>query len=144
VSAAQVKDVAGWLMRQSARATRVLVVHHPVTATTDDDRINVLRGAEPALRAWAAAGADVVLSGHIHLPFVVPLHERLPGLQRRIWAVNAGTAVSRRVRAGAPPSFNLLRAPSGLCVAPTLERWDFDLAAAEFVCVERRELARDR
>lgn len=144
VSASQVHDVGAWLLQQTGRAVRVLVVHHPVAATLESDRANLLRGAEPALRAWAAAGADVVLSGHIHLPFVVPLHERLPELKRRLWAVNAGTAVSRRVRAGAPPSFNLLRAPSRPGHTLVVERWDFDAGGGDFAGAQVHELALDR
>lgn len=55
--------------------------------------------------AWAAAGADLVLGGHIHLPFTLPLH----GLAQRLWAVQAGTAVSARTRSGVPNSVSSLR-----------------------------------
>lgn len=41
-------------------------------------------------RAWSAAGADLVMGGHIHLPYTVAL----PGVARPLWAVQAGTAVS--------------------------------------------------
>jgi hypothetical protein len=39
-----------------------------------------------------------------------------------LWVVQAGTAVSRRTRAGVPNSVNLLRW-GGHCL---IERWDFD------------------
>ena len=62
------------------------------------------------------------MGGHIHLPYVKELH----GLARPMWAVQAGTAVSSRVRQEAPNSVNLLRwgagAPLGRC---TIEQWDF-------------------
>lgn len=144
LSPQQVIEVSRWLQKQPRQLVRVLVTHHPVVATTAADRVNVVRGAEAALRAWSASGADLVLSGHIHLPFVVPLHERIAGLPRPLWAVNAGTAVSRHVRAGAPPSFNLLRADGRPGRALTLERWDFDVAAAEFAVARVQELVLDR
>ena len=46
-------------------------------------------------RAWASAGADLVMGGHIHLPFV-----RADDAGRPLWVAQAGTAVSRRVRPG--------------------------------------------
>jgi hypothetical protein len=113
---------------------RVVVVHHPAAVPHVEERTHLLRGHEAATRVWAAAGADLVLGGHIHLPFVLPLD----GLARRLWVVQAGTAVSTRTRPGVPNSVNLLRwgeaAGTGDDPAPTgpqadlrcrIERWDF-------------------
>ena len=77
--------------------------------TRDQDVTNLLHGREAAVRRWAAAGADLIVGGHIHLPFVLPLRERWPGLPRAMWAVQAGTAVSNRVRADAGNSVNVIR-----------------------------------
>ncbi len=38
------------------------------------DRANLLRGHQAALQAWSAAGADLVLGGHIHLPYTLAPH----------------------------------------------------------------------
>ena len=123
-------------LRSAAQADaaqiRVVVVHQPVAVQHVEDEIDVLRGADAAVRQWAAAGADLVLAGHIHLPFAVPLHQRQP-LARPLWAVQAGTAVSSRVRPGAPNSVNLLQAHctdgQRRCL---LQRWDYADAEAEF------------
>jgi hypothetical protein len=64
-----------------------------------------LRGHPAALRAWSAAGADLVLGGHIHLPYTLAQQ----GLARRLWVVQAGTAVSSRTRPGVPNSVHILR-----------------------------------
>ena len=52
----------------------------------------------------------------------------------RIRVVQAGTALSSRVRSGVPNSVNLLRWPAegGRC---QVEQWDFAAAAGAFVCV---------
>lgn len=142
VSPAQVHAVARWLRGVPRDCVRVVVTHHPLAATLPSDRNNVLRGAADAATKWAAAGADIVLAGHIHWPFVVPLHERLPAVKRPLWAVNAGTAVSRRVRAGAPPSVNVLRAGGG--AEAVVERWDYDAAEQAFCAVARQPLALSR
>lgn len=142
VSAAQIERVARLLATASPRQLRVVVVHQPVAVPLDSERHNLLRGHDAATRAWAAAGADLVLGGHIHLPFTLSLD----GLARRLWAVQAGTAVSARTRSGVPNSVNILRwgaatehgshsaparaLPDGCCL---IERWDFDQRERAFV-----------
>ncbi|HND59417.1 MAG TPA: metallophosphoesterase, partial [Thauera aminoaromatica] len=69
------------------------------------DRADLVRGHQAALRAWSVAGADLVLGGHIHLPYTLAP----PGLARRLWVLQAGTAVSWRTRAEVPNSVNILR-----------------------------------
>ena len=85
------------------------------------------------------AGADLVLGGHIHLPFV----RQLPGVARPMWAVQAGTAVSSRVRKGAPNSVNLLRwqAGTGCC---EVEQWDFAADTGAFACAKVTSLQVER
>jgi 3',5'-cyclic AMP phosphodiesterase CpdA len=135
ISREQVEHIARELrsaMRSDAQQIRVVVVHQPVAVQHAADESNLLRGSAHALRQWAEAGADLVLGGHIHLPFAVPLHERQP-LARPLWAVQAGTAVSSRVRPGAPNSVNLLHAQYSegqrRCL---LQRWDYAAASGEF------------
>ena len=137
VSPEQVERVAARLARASADQLRIVVTHQPVAVTLDDDLRNLLRGREHAMRRWAEAGADLILGGHIHLPFAVPLHEREPALTRPLWAVQAGTAVSSRVRRGVPNSVNLLRyegaaGSTGASRACLLERWDYAAAHGDF------------
>ena len=142
VSAAQIDRVASLLTAASARQLRVVVVHQPAAVTRAEDHVNLLRGHQAALRAWSAAGADLVLGGHIHLPYTLAQH----GLARRLWVVQAGTAVSSRIRLEAPNSVNILRwgASSGArgeraragaeagkdCL---IEQWDFARQEHAFV-----------
>ena len=74
------------------------------------------------LHAWSAAGADLVLSGHIHRSFIMPVMNSSRGL----WCVQAGTAVSRRVRHGEPNAVNLIRWSDGECA---VEQWEHRGAA---------------
>jgi hypothetical protein len=83
------------------------------------------------------------MGGHIHLPYTLALQ----GLPRRLWVVQAGTAVSSRTRPGAPNSVNMLRwgtatggrggqtqhgsEAQGCCL---IERWDFAQPDRQFVC----------
>ncbi len=148
VSAAQVERVARRLEAARPAQTRIVVVHQPVAVTREQDRHNLLHGHAAAVRRWAAAGADIVAGGHIHLPYVLPLRERWPELPRPVWAVQAGTAVSRRVRADAGNSVNLFRTGASANEAHVtatrrcaVERWDHDAAAQRFERVSVHELA---
>lgn len=129
VSSAQIERVATQLAAADARQLRVVVVHQPAAVMHAEDVPNRLRGCAAALERWAAAGADLVMGGHIHLPFVMPL----VGLVRPMWVVQAGTAVSSRVRHDVPNSVNLLRwgeaAGDERC---HIEQWDFSAASESF------------
>lgn len=142
VSAAQIDRVATLLGQASPGQLRVVVVHQPAAVTEARDRVHLLRGHAEALRAWAAAGADVVMGGHIHLPYTLALH----GLARRLWVVQAGTAVSSRTRPDVPNSVNILRwdevtgaqaplAQDGPAAGRhcCIEQWDFSRDAGAFV-----------
>ena len=89
--------------------------------------------ASGALQAWGAAGVDLIIGGHIHLPFVLPL-------AGGGWAVQAGTAVSSRVRQGAANSVNLIHIDAAASERAVVERWDHDPAQGSFVPRERHRL----
>ncbi len=129
LSVQQIERVAQRLRAAAQVRCRVVAVHQPVAVTRESDVSNLLHGHEAAVHAWAQAGADLIVGGHIHLPFVVPLRERWPALPRPMWAVQAGTALSTRVRGGVPNSVNLI----DLGPQWAVERWDFDASAERFV-----------
>jgi 3',5'-cyclic AMP phosphodiesterase CpdA len=122
VSARQIAFAAERLAQAPAGAVKLVVTHQPAAVTEAHDRRNRLRGAGAALSAWHAAGVDLVLGGHIHLPFVVPWR----GAPRPLWVVQAGTAVSSRVREGRPNSVTELQAPRpGAPRACRVRFWDW-------------------
>jgi 3',5'-cyclic AMP phosphodiesterase CpdA len=142
VSAQQVERVACRLKRATPRQLRVVVTHQPVAAARADDNKNLLHGRERAVQRWAQAGADLILGGHIHLPYVLPLHIAYKNLTRRMWAVQAGTSLSWRVRGSVPNSVNLIDydVSSAGERRATIARWDFNHAHASFEPVARHEL----
>lgn len=130
----QVEQVVAQLRQARPGQLRVVVTHQPIAVERAEDEHDRLRGPlREALQRWAEAGADLVLGGHIHLPYVMPLFNTTTRLKRRMWAVQAGTAVSKRVREGIPNSVNLIRwggvLPLGLCL---IERWDYLAEARAF------------
>ncbi len=140
ISDEQRARVAERLRLASAEQLRVVVLHQPVAVPRSTEQKNVVHGHAQAVQSWAEAGADVILAGHIHLPFVLPLHEAQQ-LARPLWAVSAGTAVSSRVRHDAGNSVNVLRTaepPSaGRC---SVEHWSYSEPHRAFVRAARLEL----
>ena len=142
VSRAQRDEVATRLRRAKPTQLRVVVTHQPVHVTREEDRENLLRGHEDAIRTWAAAGADLILGGHIHRPSISALHVALPDLPRRVWAVQAGTSLSSRIRFDAGNSVNIIRYDAKEPVRCVVERWDYGEKARDFRLTTAEELAR--
>lgn len=88
---------------------RIAVVHQPLHTLLDEDRDECLIGAAAIADALAGCGADLVLSGHVHMPLLADTRAIFAGLPRHFVLSGAGTAVSWRTRPGAPNSFNLLQ-----------------------------------
>lgn len=142
VSDEQIDRVATRLRRARPEQLRVVVTHQPVHVIRATDHDNLLRNHVRAARAWSEAGADILMGGHIHLPYVRPLCDRLPDLTRSTWVVQAGTAVSKRIRDGIPNSVNVLRHTAASSCS--VERWDYVSAARAFRPVSCVELALSR
>nr|WP_157400748.1 MULTISPECIES: metallophosphoesterase [Ramlibacter] len=144
VSPVQAARVANRLRQARGGQLRVVVTHQPAEVGRPEDVHDRLREAEPALQAWSAAGADLVLGGHIHLPYVLDLAARETPTPRAMWCVQAGTAVSSRVRHGTSNSVNFIEwrqhrgAERRHCL---LERWDYDERAGAFTAASTRTLA---
>jgi len=112
VNQRQLRDVAALFERAAPGSLRLLVCHHPLAAPPQSPlRGETRRGAEAAA-AVVDMGVDLLLSGHLHVPFAVPL----PHGDGATWSVGAGT-LSERLR-GHLASFTVLRlgASDGLCV----------------------------
>lgn len=142
LSQAQVLESAQWLALAPAGTLRVVALHHPVAAARDDeddaDSPAVLHGAADAVAAWADAGVHLVLGGHSHLPGFLPLArsgavsaaEQHTG-SAPMWAVQAGTAVSRHLRGRHSQAVNLLRRVGA--TGWRVERWSHAPEAAKFM-----------
>ncbi len=141
VSMQQVKRVAERLERASPAQLRVVVAHQPVAVTRAQDEANLLHGHARAVQRWARAGADLIAGGHIHLPYVLLPHSvRQPAAPHV--GVQAGTALSTRLRGEINNSVNLIRYEAGM-PGPrraVVERWDYSETSAAFGRVTHHEL----
>jgi hypothetical protein len=61
-----------------------------------------VRRGRAAAQIFADAGVDLVMTGHVHVPFALPIHLG----DKCSYAVGAGT-LSLRLR-GSPPGFNVV------------------------------------
>ena len=143
VSRAQRDEVADRLRRARPEQLRIVVTHQPVHVTRPEDQENLLRGHEEAIRTWAAAGADLILGGHIHRPSISALHAAMPDLPRRVWAVQAGTSLSSRIRFDAGNSVNIIRYDAKQPERCVVERWDYEDKANAFRLTTAEQLARE-
>ena len=95
---------AALAMIEAAPKDHVVLVaaHHPLLdlGLAEPTRTH---GGAAALERLAAAGADAVLTGHVHYPFDTPVERA----GRTVRLIGAGT-LSKRLR-HAPPAFNELR-----------------------------------
>lgn len=140
VSAKQIEHVSQQLRSASPEQLRIVAVHQPVYVERESDKENLLHGHQQAVEAWAAAGADLILSGHIHLAYIRNLAEKMQNVTRAFWIVSAGTAISTRIREGKPNSVNLIRYQPAQPRTCQVERLDFDASASRFIVAETRLL----
>ena len=142
ISTQQVERVVRRLERVTPRQLRVVVTHQPVVAARANDIRNLLHGREHAIERWSQAGVDLILGGHMHLPYVAPLHVACKDLPRQMWAVQAGTSLSSRVRGTVPNSVNVIDYDGSNAGArrAIIARWDFNQAHASFEPVMQHKL----
>ncbi len=91
----------------------IVACHHPLVDRADLASQGRTRGGAEALAMLAKAGADAVLSGHVHDPFDAPW----TGGGQPIRLIGAGT-LSERVRASRPSFNELVVADGALRVIP--------------------------
>lgn len=100
ISRRQVAETTAWLAQLPEAPLRVVVLHHPLVEMLGGPMTGKVWGGVAAAEAFAEAGADLVLSGHIHAPFALPYGYA----DGRTYAVGAGT-LSVRER-GVAAGFN--------------------------------------
>lgn len=109
-------------LRQRLRSARascerngllLVVAHQPLWTAWGEDKSQTLIGRHETAQVLAEARADVFFSGHVHVPLIDTSVLSDPQLSWSFVMCGAGTAVSHRVREGAPNSFNVMDIGAG-------------------------------
>lgn len=96
----QTRRAAGALRNAPVGAVRILACHHPLIEMIGAPMTGEVKRGGAAARIFAEAGVDLVMTGHVHVPFALPIDLS----DRCSYAIGCGT-LSHRER-GMPPSFN--------------------------------------
>jgi 3',5'-cyclic AMP phosphodiesterase CpdA len=87
--------------------TRIVVTHHPFDLPEGSGEQDLVHRAGMAMKAFAACGADILLSGHMHLSHSGNTAARYALGGYAALTIQAGTATSTRAR-GEANSFNAI------------------------------------
>ena len=96
----QTRRAAEALRKAPTGALRILACHHPLIEMIGTPMTGDVKRGDAAALIFAEAGVDLITTGHVHVPFALPIQLS----DHCSYAVGCGT-LSRRER-GAAPSFN--------------------------------------
>lgn len=96
----QTRKAAEALRQAPVGTLRILACHHPLIEMIGTPMTGDVKRGDAAALIFAEAGVDLITTGHVHVPFALPIALG----DRCSYAVGCGT-LSHRER-GAPPSFN--------------------------------------
>ena len=124
---AQVARGAARLRSARPDAVKIVVTHHPFDLPTGHGDQHLVGRSDMAMQQLAAAGADLFLSGHLHVSHVGHTAQRYRIAGHSALVVQAGT-LSTRAR-GELNTINVLRLDRPRI---TVERYSWDEAAKAF------------
>jgi 3',5'-cyclic AMP phosphodiesterase CpdA len=107
ISVEQIAALQGRL-DEGGRRVKVVVTHHPFLPPPGDVGIDLVGRATRAMTVLDACNVDLLLAGHLHQGYAGDIRTHYPAARRAMIAVQAGTAISRRMRHGEANAYNLL------------------------------------
>jgi len=105
---------------------RLVSVHHPLDCAKRIDDKNLMTNREEVFGLFERAEIDMVLSGHVHDPYVGLSTARYPNHRRAMILSVAGTCTSSRTRKGAPNSFHWIEVETETEKRISITRFDMD------------------
>lgn len=128
LNTAQLAQVQTQLKPLPDHLLKIIVTHHPFDAPRDHPNRVVVGRAVQAMNILTACGADIFLSGHLHISRTGHAAHRYQHSGHSALIVQAGTAVSTRSR-GELNSFNVLSLERPYV---TVTRFEWQAAAGLF------------
>ena len=139
ISDEQIEATREMLCAYNDEIVKIVVTHHPFDLPDGaDDQGDIVGRARLAVQRFAACGADVFLSGHMHQSHIGSTALRYGAHGESALIVHAGTATSTR-RRGFANGFNVLHIESMRIV---VEHHEWDVATQRFAPIAERHFVR--
>lgn len=97
----QTEVIAEQLQTADPDALRLVVAHHPFWLPEKYKNRRIIGGRDQALAVMRQAGVDIILGGHVHSAFTK--------IMAGIIICHAGSAISNRLNADSPNSFEVIK-----------------------------------
>lgn len=108
INPVQIAEIRDRMSGLAGQILKIVVTHHPFDIPDDGEETDIVGGAQEAVPLIAESGADVFLSGHLHVSRIShSAHRYRLESGRSMLIIQAGTAASVRER-GEANSFNLI------------------------------------
>jgi len=138
ISVEQIEALQGRLEHGGLRV-KVVVTHHPFLPPPGDAGIDLVGRAARAITVLDACNVDLLLAGHLHQGYAGDIRTHYPAARRAMIAVQAGTAISHRMRKGEANAYNLLQVERTL-ISIEVRAWNGNsFAAIRHMTYDRRD-----
>jgi 3',5'-cyclic AMP phosphodiesterase CpdA len=108
ISVEQIEGLRTRLDRGGLRV-KIVVTHHPFLPPPGDVGIDLVGRAGQAIDVLDRCNVDLLLAGHLHRGYAGDIRTHYPAARRAMIAIQAGTAISHRMREGEANAYNVLR-----------------------------------